>query len=111
MIRKNLSTMDEKIMQYRTARLTNKNPTLDEHHMLGVYKVLNAEQNAGKFNKASASKAKAAAKAADAAIGIGPRKSSPVKKQAGSSRGGGLSKKERETSQMAGDLQSGKPRE
>ena len=43
MIRKNLSTMDEKIMQYRTARLTNKNPTLDEHHMLGVYKVLNAE--------------------------------------------------------------------
>ena len=79
MIRKNLSTMDDKILKYRTTRLQTKTPTLDEQHMLGVYKALGAEVTAGKYKQATASKARAAAKAADNAIGIDSRKSSPVK--------------------------------
>ena len=32
--------MDEKIHNYRTSRLQNKKPTLDEYQLMGVYKVL-----------------------------------------------------------------------
>ena len=110
LIRKNLSSMDERILKYRTDRLMNKEPTYDEQHMMAVYKALSSEQTASKFKSTTAGKAKAAAKAADAAIGIEARKSSPVKKQAGSSRGGGLSKKERETATMGSDLVATKKR-
>ena len=79
--------------------------------MLGVYKALASEVTAGKYKQATASKARAAAKAADNAIGIETRKSSPVKANAGGSRGGALSKKERETSSMAGDMVQGRPAE
>ena len=49
MIRKNLSTMDERIEKVRLDRFKNKPLSADEHNMLGVYKVLNSEQSAGKF--------------------------------------------------------------
>ncbi len=108
MIRKNLSTMDDRIDKARIERLQNKPPTEDEQHMLGVYKALASEAAAGKFKQQTASKARAAAKAENSSIGIETRKSSPVKKQSGSSRGGALSKKERETSSMAGDMVTGR---
>lgn len=98
MVRKNLSVMDERITKLRMDRLETKKPTHDEQHMMSVYKALNAEQTAGKYKQMSASKQKAAAAAANQAIGIEKRKSSPVKKGGlGSSRGGALSKRERET--------------
>ena len=49
MIRKNLSTMDDKIENLRMERLKAKGPTQDEQHMLAVYKALNSEQAAGKY--------------------------------------------------------------
>lgn len=97
--------MDDKIEKLRMDRLDKKTPTYDEVHMLGVYKVLNAEQAAGKF-KQSAGKARQAKNAANKDIGIESRKSSPVKKAGGmgSSRGGALSKKVRETTALGGEM-------
>ena len=46
MIRKNLSTMDEKILKHRMDRLVTKEGTQDERMILGVYKLL-GNQNAG----------------------------------------------------------------
>jgi len=40
-------------------------------------------------------------------MGIEPRKGSPVKKVAGSSKGGLLSKKLRETTQLSGEFMAG----
>jgi len=82
---------------------------MDEAHMLGVYKALASEAAAGKFKQQTASKQRAAAKAEAQSIGIESRKSNPVKGVKGSSRGGALSKKERETTSMAGDMVSGRP--
>ena len=105
-VRKNLSGMDERITKLRKDRLDNKPRSNDEQHMLGVYKALSAEQTASKY-KQSASKARAAKAAANRDIGIETRKSSPVKKGgAGSSRGGALSKRERETNAIGNDLMS-----
>ena len=100
MIRKNLSVMDDKLLKLRTDRLKSKEPTYEEKVLLGVHKALSADAGAGKFKQQSASKAraaKAAAKKDMADMGIEARKSSPVKKSAGASRGGSLSKKFRET--------------
>lgn len=74
--------------------------------MLSVYKALNSEQAAGKFKQQSASKARAAKVAENKNLGIETRKSSPVKKAGGvgASRGGALSKRERETTALGGDL-------
>ena len=109
MIRKNLSTMDDKMHKLREDRIKNKPQSADEATMLGVYKVLNTEQSGAAFKKQTASKARAAKNAENAAIGIETRKSSPVKSQRGSSRGGSLSKKMRETTSMAGDMVTNKP--
>ena len=68
-------------------------------------KALNAEAGAGKF-AAKSSKVRAAS--ADDASGVEKRKGSPVKKQAGASKGGQLSKKEREVMGMAKSLVDGK---
>jgi len=51
MIRKNLATMDDRILKQRTERIANKEPTMDEAHMLGVYKALASEAAAGKFKQ------------------------------------------------------------
>ena len=109
MIRKNLSTMDEKLMKLRVDRFQNKPQPYDEVQMLGVYKALNSEAAAGKFKQASNKAKQMSAKEENKTLGIESRKASPVKKTAGSSKGGQLSKKERETSSMAGDMVSGKP--
>ena len=104
--------MDDKLLKLRTDRFEGKTPTYDEQLMLGVYKALNAEQTAGKYKQQSASKARAAAAQENKSLGIDSRKSSPVKANRGSSRGGGLSKKEREVTQMGVDLKEGrKPEE
>ena len=108
MIRKNLSTMDEKMDQQRMERLKAKKPTHDEQHLLSVYKVLNSAASAGNFKQQSKSKERAAAVQADKSIGIETRKSSPVKSNRGASRGGGLSKKDRETSTISGDIVAGR---
>ena len=102
-IRNNLSNMDERIDKYRTDRLTNKKPTLDEQHMMAVYKALASDVASGQYKAQNAAKQRQAQKAADAAIGIEPRKGSPVKKVGGSSKGGVLSKKLRETSALSGE--------
>jgi len=73
-----------------------------------VYKALKGEESAGKFKNQTASKMRAAVSAENRNLGIETRKTSPTKTAAGSSRGGGLSKKEREISNMGGDLMSGK---
>ena len=109
MIRKNLSTMDEKLTKLSTDRFQNKPKTYDEEHMLGVYKALNSEATAGKFKQASNKAKQMSAKEENKSLGIENRKTSPVKKSGGSSKGGQLSKKERETSTMAGDMVTGKP--
>ena len=99
MIRKNLSVMDDKLLKLRTDRLKSKEPTYEEKVLLRVHKALSADAGAGKFKQQSASKtraAKASAKKDMADMGI-EKKSSPVKKSAGASRGGSLSKKFRET--------------
>ena len=101
-IRKNLSTMDEKIMKHRMDRLVNKVPTQDETMLMQVHKVLN--QSGQGMQQQKASKIRAAKKEALTSIGVEARKSSPVKSARGSSRGGSLSKKLRETSGMTGDL-------
>ena len=75
--------------------------------MLGVYKVLGAEMAGSKFKQSSASKQKAAAAEQSKNMGIEARKGTPVKKSGGSSRGGVLSKKERETSTLGSDLVTG----
>ena len=51
MIRKNLSVMDDKLMKLRVERFEEKPRTADEEHMIGVYKALNSEANAGKFKQ------------------------------------------------------------
>ena len=76
--------------------------------MLGVYKALASEATAGKFKQQSQSKERAAKAQDNRNLGIDSRKSSPVKSKAGSSRGGALSKKERETGSMAGDMVAGR---
>lgn len=103
MIRKNLSTMDERIVKYRTDRLTSKTPTLDEQHMMAVYKALNTDVAGGQYKQQTAANKAKAQRAANAAIGIETRKGSPVKKQGGSSKGGVLSKKLRETTALSGE--------
>ena len=108
MIRKNLSTMDDKMEQLRYERLKNKKPTYDEQHMMAVYKALNSEQAAGKYKQQSKSKERMAAVQADKSIGIETRKSSPVKSNRGASRGGALSKKDRETNVISGDIVAGR---
>lgn len=77
--------------------------------MLGVYKALNSEQAAGKFKQASNKAKQMSAKEENKNLGIESRKTSPVKKSGGSSKGGQLSKKEREIGSMQGDMVAGKP--
>ena len=48
-VRKNLSTMEERVDKMRMERLETKKPTEDEAHMLGVYKALNTAQIAGTY--------------------------------------------------------------
>ena len=100
--------MDDKMEQLRYERLKNKKPTYDEQHMMAVYKALNSEQAAGKYKQQSKSKERMAAVQADKSIGIETRKSSPVKSNRGASRGGALSKKDRETNVISGDIVAGR---
>ena len=73
--------------------------------LLGIHKVLNSAGHGMQQQKAS--KIRQAKKEAMTNIGVEPRKSSPVKKQQGSSRGGSLSKKLRETTGLTGDMMDG----
>ena len=43
--------MDDRIEKHRTERLENKPQTMDEAHMMGVYKALASEAAAGKFKQ------------------------------------------------------------
>ena len=70
--------------------------------LMQVNKVLN--QSGQGMQQQKASKIRAAKKEAMTSIGVEVRKSSPVKSTKGSSRGGSLSKKLRETSGMTGEL-------
>jgi hypothetical protein len=108
LVRKNLSLMPDRIAKHRSDRIDNKTPTYDEQHLVGVYKVLTSNENAGKHKNQSATKVRQAAVEVDRALGIEGRKSSPTKSVAGSSRGGGLSKKEREITNLGGDLMAGR---
>jgi len=59
-IRKNLSTMDDRILKYRTDRLTNKRQTIDEQQMVAVQKFLVAEATGSQYKHHSAAKARQA---------------------------------------------------
>ena len=107
MIRKNLSTMDEKIETLRQSRVQNKPNTYDDQINLNVFKVLSNELSAGKFKQQKASLVRAAKKEAEREVGIEARKSTPVRK-AGSSRRGRVSKKESEQGGLQDDMREGK---
>jgi hypothetical protein len=51
LVRKNLSTMGDRIQKHRVDRLENKKPAYDEAHILGVYKALKGDEAAGKFKQ------------------------------------------------------------
>jgi hypothetical protein len=80
--------------------------TDDEQTFIGVLKALNSEAGAAKFAKSS----KAKSSDGDAGASIS-RPSSPVKGAKGVSKGGQISKKEREVMSMAKGVVEGKKEE
>ena len=73
--------------------------------LLGVWKALQTSQSAEKYAKSmTRSKERAAQKEEDKAIGLDSKKSSPVKGNKGTSRGGNVSKKMREITGMTKDM-------
>ena len=91
-----------------------------EKIFVGVYKDLQAQGAAAKYAAAQASGTtqgakgrleRAAQKEQDAKLGISPRKSSPVKGNKGQSKGGSISKKERESLALASQTIMGKAEE
>ena len=93
-------------MKLRTDRNALKPYTDDEQTFVGVLKALASEAGAAKYGR----KAKASKGADDGAV-VEQRKGSPVKKTTGASKGGQLSKKEREVMGMATDIVGGKKEE
>ena len=93
LIRKNLSTADDRLEQHRIARLTNKKKPICDQIDIILHKTLLSEATAAKF----AAKSGAAKKKDET------RKSPTVKSSSGASRGGSISKKLRETSGMVGE--------
>ena len=90
-------------------RLAAKDLTIEEKGMMGVLKVLNAEQTASKFKQAaSKGKSRQEQAAANKEIGIESRKASPVKGTKGSSKGGQIKKKEREVMALTKGMVDGK---
>jgi hypothetical protein len=96
MIRKNLSTQPERQLRLRQDYQAQKPPAENEKVWIGVWKSLQGEVSAAKYGKAEGRAQRANKAAEDKELGIESRKKSPVKTQRGSSRGGKLSKKERE---------------
>ena len=107
-IRKNLSTQNEKILKMRKERLTLKPATDDEATFIGVMKALRGEAS-GRVSKTSLKKSRTGEK--DDTPQEEKRKGSPVKKVSGASKGGSLSKKEREIINKAKGLVDGKAEE
>ena len=105
MIRKNLSQQPDRLMKLRTDRNAAKPYTDDEQTFVGVLKALAAEAGAAKYGRK-----KKVTNDDDGPI-VEQRKGSPVKKTTGASKGGQLSKKEREVMGMATDIVGGKKEE
>lgn len=91
-------------MKLRTDRQAAKPYTEDEQCFVGVLKCLNQEAGAAKFARSQQGKKSSAGGDDD-----GPKKAgSPVKQVRGVSKGGQLSKKEREVMGMAKGVVEGK---
>lgn len=90
-------------MKLRLDRNAAKPLTDDEQTFVGVLKALASEAGAAKYGqRAKKGKVDEVAQATET------RKGSPVKKTTGASKGGQLSKKEREVMGMASDIVGGK---
>lgn len=80
----------------RVDRQKSKAPTDDEAYHIAVLKALKGEETAARF-VGGVKKVKQTGPKVEKDDDAGKRKGSPVKKTAGASKGGQLSKKERET--------------
>lgn len=109
-IRKNVSLQPEKLHKLRVDTHTNKDRSENEMVWLGVLKALQSEAGASKHRKSSTS-AKKGKSSAGGDDFVEKRKGSPVKKQLGASKGGQISKKEREVMGMAKGLVDGEKKE
>lgn len=107
MIRKNLATQPERLHKLRLDRQAAKPNTDDEATFLGVLKALKSEAGADKFAK----KRSGSAAKSSGGVEIEKARGSPVKKQMGASKGGQISKKEREVMGMASGTVAGKKEE
>jgi hypothetical protein len=96
-------------MKIRTDRIANRLPTDDEAYYFAVLKALKGEAGAARF-QAGSKKDKSTPKEASVPQEE-KRKGSPVKRVAGASRGGLLSKKDREVMGLAKDQVDGKVEE
>ena len=106
MIRRNLAQQEGRQLQLRKDRLAKKKPTDDEAWHIAVIKALKGEESAARF-QAGTKKAKQTGPK-EVVDEVTKRKGSPVKKTAGASKGGQLSKKERETMALSRDRMEGR---
>ena len=108
-IRKNVSLQPEKLHKLRVDTHTNKARSENEMVWLGVLKALQSEAGASKHRRVKSTSGKKTSASGDDFVE--KRKGSPVKKQLGASKGGQISKKEREVMGMAKGLVDGKKEE
>ena len=110
MIRKNLSTADDRLEQHRLNRLKNKTPAKSFQVDMAIHKALLAEATAAKFAAKRGTSSKKAAPQ-DALEGMPTsRKSSPIKGTKGASKGGNVSKKVREHNALLNETMEGSQR-